>query len=146
MKVVVQRVSEARVEVGEEVVGKIGRGMAVLVGIYEKDGMEEAEWMCKKIRGLRIFNDEKGKMNESIEGVGGELLIVSQFTLCGDAAKGNRPSYMKAAKPENAEKLYEWMIEKLKEDSGLKVESGRFGASMDLFILNEGPVTIILER
>lgn len=146
MRVVVQRVRQAKVEVEEEETGAINNGLLLLVGIHENDTEEQLQWMCEKILKLRIFDDEKGKMNYSVQDVSGELLVVSQFTLYGDAAKGNRPSYMEAAGPDKAEKLYEEMIRYFKDHSEVNVETGRFGAYMDVELLNDGPVTIILEK
>ncbi|MDR8391316.1 D-aminoacyl-tRNA deacylase [Aliifodinibius sp. S!AR15-10] len=146
MRVVVQRVRHAKVEVDNKETGSIQNGLLLLVGIHEEDSEEELEWMCEKILKLRIFDDESGKMNDSVQHVGGELLVVSQFTLYGDAEKGNRPSYIKAAGPDKAEELYEKMISYFKEHSDVNVETGVFGAYMDVELLNDGPVTIILDR
>ncbi len=146
MKVVLQRVKNASVTVREKHTGAIGKGLLLLVGIHEEDTDEEMKWMCKKILNLRIFDDEEGKMNYSVKDVEGELMVVSQFTLYGDARKGNRPSYVQAARPEKAEQLYNRMIDYLKEGTDLKVETGIFGAHMDVALCNDGPVTIILEK
>ncbi|MDZ7692102.1 MAG: D-aminoacyl-tRNA deacylase [Balneolaceae bacterium] len=146
MRVVVQRVRRAKIEVEDEVTGSIGKGLLLLVGIHEEDTEEELRWICDKILKLRIFDDENGKMNDSVQDISGELLVVSQFTLYGDAEKGNRPSYIEAAGPEKAEQLYEQMISYFKKKSELNVETGKFGAYMDVDMLNEGPVTIILDR
>lgn len=146
MRVVVQRVRRARVEVGKEVTGSIAKGLLLLVGIHEEDTEEELRWICDKILKLRIFDDENGKMNDSVQDISGELLVVSQFTLYGDAEKGNRPSYIEAAGPEKAEQLYEQMISYFKKESDLNVETGKFGAYMDVDLVNGGPVTIILDR
>lgn len=146
MKVVLQRAKDASVSVNKKMVGAISSGLVLLVGIHEEDTLEEMEWICDKILKIRIFDDEEGKMNLSVQDVGGELLVISQFTLYGDASKGNRPSYIKAAGPEKAEKLYEQMIGYFKQNSGLKVESGTFGAYMDVNLTNDGPVTILLEK
>lgn len=146
MKVVLQRVKNASVTVREKQTGAIGKGLLLLVGIHEEDTDEEMKWMCKKILNLRIFDDEEGKMNYSVKDVEGELMVVSQFTLYGDARKGNRPSYVQAARPEKAEQLYNRMIDYLKEGTDLKVETGIFGAHMDVALCNDGPVTIILEK
>ncbi|NBB76329.1 MAG: D-tyrosyl-tRNA(Tyr) deacylase [Bacteroidetes bacterium] len=145
MKIVIQRVSRASVTVQDQVTGSIEEGLALLVGIHESDTKEEADWCCRKIPKLRLFEDDDGKMNRSVKDVEGGILVVSQFTLYGDARKGNRPSFIEAARPEKAEPLYDYIIEKLKE-SGVKVESGVFGAMMDVNIVNNGPVTLILER
>lgn len=146
MRVVVQRVRHARVESDKQEVGAIEKGLLLLVGIHEDDTEEQVQWMSDKILKLRIFDDEDGKMNYSVQDVGGELLVVSQFTLYGDAEKGNRPSYIKAAGPEKAEDLYEKLIMSLRDQSELNVETGWFGAYMDVELLNDGPVTIILDR
>ncbi len=146
MKVVLQRAKNASVTVNKKTVGAISSGLVLLVGIHEKDTEEEMQWISDKILKMRIFDDKEGKMNLSVQDVGGELLVISQFTLYGDASKGNRPSYIEAAGPEKAEKLYEQMIEYFKKNSALKVESGTFGAYMDVKLTNDGPVTIILEK
>ena len=146
MKVVLQRARNASVRVDDERVGAITSGLVLLVGIHEEDTEEELEWICDKILKMRIFDDQDGKMNLSVQDVGGELLVISQFTLYGDASKGNRPSYIEAAGPEKAEKLYEQMIRYFKKHSDLQVESGTFGAYMDVQLTNDGPVTIILDK
>ena len=146
MKVVLQRAKNASVTVDNKQVGSIISGLVLLVGIHEDDTEEELEWICDKILKMRIFDDEDGKMNLSVQDVKGELLVISQFTLYGDASKGNRPSYIAAAGPEKAEKLYEQMIRYFKDNSGLKVESGTFGAYMDVQLTNDGPVTIVLDK
>ena len=146
MKVVLQRAKNASVTVDNKQVGSITSGLVLLVGIHEDDTEEELEWICDKILKMRIFDDEDGKMNLSVQDVRGELLVISQFTLYGDTSKGNRPSYIAAAGPEKAEKLYEQMIHYFKENSGLKVESGTFGAYMDVQLTNDGPVTIVLDK
>ena len=146
MRIVVQRVRKASVSVNDEVVGSIGNGLLLLVGVHKNDTEEEVNWMCEKVRKLRIFDDDSGKMNDSVEDVNGEILVVSQFTLYGDARKGNRPSYIEAAGPGPAEDLYDRMIEYLQEYTELNIESGRFGAYMDVFLVNDGPVTILLEK
>ena len=146
MKVVLQRAKNASVSVDDEEVGEITSGLVLLVGIHEDDTEEDMEWICDKILKMRIFDDEDGKMNLSVQDVGGELLVISQFTLYGDASKGNRPSYIEAAGPKKAKKLYNRMIDYFKDNSDLKVESGTFGAYMDVRLTNDGPVTIILEK
>lgn len=146
MKIVLQRAKDASVLVEGEPVGSIHSGLVLLVGIHEEDSKEEMEWICEKILKLRVFDDENGKMNLSVQDVQGELLVVSQFTLYGDPSKGNRPSYIDAAGPEKAERLYEEMIRYFKEHSDLKVESGTFGSYMDVKLTNDGPVTIILDK
>lgn len=144
MKVVVQRAKNAQVTVEEKVVGKIDIGVMVLVGITHDDSEADAEYLADKIAHLRIFEDETGKMNHSLLDIEGEVLSVSQFTLYGDCRKGRRPNYMNAAKPDYANKLYEYFNQKLKE-KGLHVETGVFGAMMDVQFTNDGPVTLILE-
>lgn len=144
MKVVVQRVSKGRVTVEGEIVGEIGAGLMLLVGIGQEDGENDTVWMADKLSGLRIFEDDDGKMNLSVQDIGGEILSVSQFTLYGDCRKGRRPNFMGAARPEQAELLYERFNELLRS-RGLKVETGRFGAMMDVAIVNDGPVTLIVD-
>lgn len=146
MKVVLQRAKDASVRVNNEEVGAIAAGLVLLVGIHEEDTEEEVEWICEKILKMRIFDDEDGKMNLSVQDVEGELLVISQFTLYGDPSKGNRPSYIEAAGPGKAEKLYEQMIRYLKEHSDLHVASGTFGAYMEVQLTNDGPVTIVLDK
>ena len=145
MKVVIQRVSKAEVEVEGKVVGKINKGFLVLLGVTHGDTKEQADYIVKKICNLRIFTDENGKMNLSLKDVGGELLIVSQFTLYADTSSGNRPSFINAEKPEEANKLYEYVCKEC-EKKGIKVEKGIFGAHMKVSLLNDGPVTIIIEK
>ena len=144
MKIVVQRVSQASVKIGREIVGEISKGLLLLVGIEENDEKEDAEWLSKKILDLRIFSDEEGKMNRSVKDINGEILCVSQFTLIADYKKGNRPSFIKAAKPEKAVPLFEY-FKGLIKSSGLKTESGIFGADMKVSLLNDGPVTIVMD-
>ena len=146
MRVVVQRVRKASVTVDGKVTGEIGQGLLLLVGIHQDDTEDQLAWICDKILKLRIFDDKNGKMNDSVQDVLGELLVVSQFTVYGDAEKGNRPSYIQAAGPEKAEQLYEQMIHYLRRESDLNVATGEFGAYMDVELLNDGPVTIILDR
>ena len=145
MKIIVQRCSRAEVRIGGEVVGKIGQGFVLLVGITHEDTEKEAEWMAKKVASLRVFGDEEGKMNRAITDVKGSILSISQFTLYGDARKGNRPSFVKAARPELAEPLYDRFNTLLRTQYGLTVETGRFGADMQVDFVNDGPVTILLE-
>ena len=145
MRVVVQRVSRARVTIAGRVSGGVGVGLLLLVGFREGDGEEALRWMAEKVVGLRIFRDGEGKMNCSVGEVGGGLLVVSQFTLYGDARKGRRPSFVEAARPEVAMPLYEQFVRELR-GSGLPVETGEFGAMMDVELVNDGPVTLILER
>ena len=144
MKIVVQRVSQASVKVSGEIVGEISQGLLLLIGIEENDEKEDAEWLTKKILDLRIFSDEEGKMNRSVKDIYGEILCVSQFTLIADYKKGNRPSFIKAAKPEKAVPLFEY-FKGLIKSSGLKIESGVFGADMKVSLLNDGPVTIVMD-
>ena len=144
MKIVVQRVSQTSVKVSGKIVGEISQGLLLLVGIEENDEKEDAEWLSKKILDLRIFSDEEGKMNCSVKDINGEILCVSQFTLIADYKKGNRPSFIKAAKPEKAVPLFEY-FKGLIKSSGLKTESGIFGADMKVSLLNDGPVTIVMD-
>lgn len=144
MRLVVQRVSNAKVEVEKEVIGKIDKGYMVLVGIGENDTEKEADYLAKKLINLRIFEDKNGKMNLSIKDVKGELLLISQFTLYADCSGGNRPSFTNAGNPEKANKLYEYFCEKCSEE--IHVEKGVFGAHMEASLLNDGPVTILLEK
>ena len=146
MRVVVQRVKSASVTVGEEITGVIDMGLVLLVGVHVEDTKEQMEWMCEKILKLRVFKDEDGKMNRSVVDVGGGILVVSQFTLYGDAKKGTRPSYIEAARPEKAEPMYEDMIAYFNEHSELNIQSGKFAAMMDVELVNDGPVTLVLEK
>lgn len=141
MRVVIQRVKEAEVKVENKVIGKIQKGFLVLLGITENDNEKEVEYLVKKVTNLRVFEDENDKMNLSIKEVKGDLLIVSQFTLYADCKKGNRPSFIKAARPNIAKPLYELFMQKCKEEN-LKVEHGEFGAHMEVSLINDGPVTI----
>ena len=145
MRVLVQRAKHAEVRVAGSVIGKIGHGAVLLVGFTHTDGEEQLSWMADKIVGLRIFADDEDKMNRSIVDAGGELLVVSQFTLYGDAVKGRRPSFIDAARPEHAIPLYERFIAMLRE-RGLTVATGEFGAAMEVELVNDGPVTLWLER
>lgn len=145
MKLVIQRVANASVEVDDEIVGKIGQGFLVLFGAGEGDTKEQADFLAEKLCNLRIFRDENDKMNLSIKDIGGELLVVSQFTLYADCKKGNRPSFVNAAKPDEANELYEYFMDKCKESVN-NVQKGVFGAHMKVSLLNDGPVTIILEK
>jgi D-aminoacyl-tRNA deacylase len=146
MRIVLQRVSSASVSVGGAVVGEIGSGLLLLVGFTQGDHEETLGWMAEKVLGLRIFSDGEGKMNLSLEDVGGDVLVVSQFTLYGDTRKGRRPSFVSAAPPELAIPLYERLLELLREKAPGRVESGEFGAMMDVALVNAGPVTLVLER
>jgi D-tyrosyl-tRNA(Tyr) deacylase len=145
MRVLLQRVSRAEVRVNGKVIGKVGPGFCLLVGFTHGDGAEQVEWMADKVIGLRLIGDEEGKMNRSLEDVEGELLVVSQFTLYGDARKGRRPSFIDAARPEEAEALYEMFVDRLRA-RGVRVETGEFGAMMEVDLVNDGPVTLWLER
>ncbi|NIK75932.1 D-tyrosyl-tRNA(Tyr) deacylase [Paenibacillus castaneae] len=144
MKVVVQRSKRAKVIIEGETVGAIDFGLVLLVGLTHEDTEEDVRWMANKIANLRIFEDESGKMNHSVTDIGGQLLSVSQFTLYGDSRKGNRPNFMAAARPEQAEELYDKFNDALR-GLGLIVETGRFGAMMDVELVNSGPVTLILQ-
>jgi D-tyrosyl-tRNA(Tyr) deacylase len=144
VRAVVQRVSRAEVRVEGVAVGAIGRGFLVLLGVTHNDGQAEAEWLARKIAGLRIFEDDAGKMNLGLPDVDGAVLVVSQFTLYGDARKGRRPSFAAAARPEQAEPLVDYFAIRLREE-GLRVETGVFGAMMDVELLNDGPVTLWLD-
>lgn len=145
MKAVIQRVSRAEVSVAGEPVGSIGHGLCVFLGIGKDDGKSNADHLAEKIKNLRIFEDENGKMNRSVEEVREEVLVVSQFTLYGDCRKGNRPSFSDAAPPDQAEKLYEYFVRQLR-GAGLTVTTGQFKARMDVNLVNDGPVTFIVEN
>lgn len=145
MRVIVQRTSGAEVRIDGEVVGKIGRGFMLLVGVTYGDTESDADWLAKKTAQMRVFEDADGKMNLGLQDVGGEVLSISQFTLYADCRKGNRPSFINAARPETAEPLYEYFNRQLREQYGLHVETGRFGADMKVDFVNDGPVTIILD-
>lgn len=145
MRAVVQRVSRAAVRIGGECVGQIGRGFLVLLGVRHTDRAEDARWLADKIAGLRVFADDEGKMNRDVSEVGGAVLVVSQFTLYGDCRKGRRPSFVEAAPPETAIPLYEEFINALRAN-GIPVETGRFGAMMEVELVNDGPVTLIVEK
>lgn len=144
MKVVIQRVAEASVEVENKIVGEIKTGLMLLIGVDEDDTQEDADWLVKKILDLRIFSDDEGKMNLSVKDIKGEILCVSQFTLISDYKKGNRPSFIRAAKPDKAVPLFEYFKMMIKQ-SGLNVASGIFGADMKVSLLNDGPVTIVMD-
>jgi D-tyrosyl-tRNA(Tyr) deacylase len=145
MRIVIQRVSEASVRIDNELVGQIDAGMMILLGIEEADGQSDADWLVQKVLGLRIFSDEEGKMNRSIAEMNGRFLVVSQFTLHASTKKGNRPSYIRAARPEHAIPLYEYFIQQLGILSNTTIETGKFGADMKVSLLNDGPVTIIID-
>jgi D-tyrosyl-tRNA(Tyr) deacylase len=144
MRALVQRVSEARVEVGAEITGEIERGLLVLLGVASADGSKQVAWMVDKLAGLRIFDDEEGKMNLSVEDVGGAMLVVSQFTLYGDCRRGKRPSFIEAAPPEHAEAIYQQLVEQVAA-RGIPVATGRFRHQMQVSLVNDGPVTIWIE-
>ena len=145
MRAVIQRVKEASVKVDGNVTGAIDKGLLILVGIEDADTQEDIEWLTKKIVGLRIFDDENGVMNLSVMDIGGGLLAVSQFTLMASTKKGNRPSYIRASKGDFAEPMYEKFCQALEKESGKIVEKGIFGADMKVSLLNDGPVTIIMD-
>lgn len=145
MRLVLQRVSSARVRVDDRVAGEIGEGLLLLVGFTHGDSVEQLTWMAEKVAGLRIFRDDDGKMNRSLEEVGGSALVVSQFTLYGDAQKGRRPSFVGAARPETAIPLYDRFVLELRA-RGVPVQTGEFGAMMQVELVNDGPVTLFLER
>ena len=145
MRVVIQRVSQAEVEVAGKIIGRIGTGLLILVGIENTDTQVDIDWLVHKIKNLRIFDDEQGTMNKSLLDVQGEVLIISQFTLHAKTRKGHRPSYIHAAKPEIAIPLYEAFIQKFKENFAQKVATGKFGAMMNVSLINRGPVTIIID-
>ncbi|WP_353119956.1 D-aminoacyl-tRNA deacylase [Myroides odoratus] len=145
MRIVIQRVTEASVTVEGTIIDSIGTGLLVLVGIEEVDTKQDIEWLSGKLVNLRIFEDEQGVMNKSVLDVGGEVLIVSQFTLHASTKKGNRPSYIKAAKPDFAIPMYEDFVAQVSRDLNKKVQTGRFGADMKVALLNDGPVTICID-
>jgi D-tyrosyl-tRNA(Tyr) deacylase len=145
MRVLIQRVSRASVEIEKKVHGRIDQGILILLGVINEDNLGDIDWLCRKLINLRIFNDENDVMNLSILDVKGDFMVVSQFTLHANSKKGNRPSYIRAASPEIAIPLYEQFVQKLRSESGLKVETGEFGADMKVELLNDGPVTIILD-
>lgn len=142
MRVLIQRASEASVKIDGKIHGEINRGLVVLLGIETEDTHDDINWLVRKLIALRIFSDQDGKMNDSIADVNGEFLVISQFTLHASTKKGNRPSYIKAARPEVAIPLYETFIETLRKESNLKVATGEFGADMKVQLINDGPVTI----
>ena len=145
MRLLVQRVLNSNVKVDGKVVGEINKGYMVLLGVTHDDDKEKADYLVNKLLNLRVFEDENGKMNLNIKQVGGELLIISQFTLYGNTKDGNRPSFIDAAKPDKANELYEYFIDKCKKEN-IKTEAGIFGADMKVSIVNDGPVTVMLER
>ncbi len=145
MKVVIQRVSESSVTIEGSKVASIGNGLLVLLGIVNEDNQDDINWLCNKILNLRIFGDENGVMNLSLLDSGGDIIVVSQFTLQASTKKGNRPSYIKAAKPDVAIPLYEQFVETLQTELGKPVQTGEFGADMKVLLVNDGPVTIIID-
>lgn len=145
MKAVIQRVTEASVTINNEKVADIGQGLLVLVGIEDADTQEDIDWLTAKIAQLRIFNDENGVMNQSVQEVKGDVIVVSQFTLHASTKKGNRPSYLKASKPAIAIPLYEAFVLSMEKSIGKKVQTGQFGADMKVSLINDGPVTIIID-
>jgi len=145
MKAVIQRVNRARVQVDMKIAGEIGLGLLVLLGIEDADTVEDIEWLSNKIVNLRIFNDENAVMNKSVVDSNGNILLISQFTLHASTKKGNRPSYSKASKPDFAIPMYEKMIDQLEVDLGKKIQTGIFGADMKVELINDGPVTIIID-
>lgn len=145
MRVVIQRVTRASVTVESNVIGKIGQGLLVLVGVEDVDTVQDIEWLSGKIVNLRIFEDENGVMNKSVKEVEGEVLLVSQFTLHASTKKGNRPSYIKASKPDFAIPMYEKFIKQLEQDLDKSIQTGEFGADMKVELLNDGPVTIVID-
>ncbi len=145
MRAVVQRVKEASVEVDEKITGSIDKGLLVFLGVGSEDSSEDVDYLVNKIKGLRIFEDKDDKMNLSVEDIEGQILVISQFTIYGDVRKGRRPNFMNSANPDLALELYEEFIARLKKDSGLKIEKGVFAADMDVELINDGPVTILLD-
>ena len=145
MRVVVQRVSQSNVKVSGEVIGEIKEGLMVLVSFVDEDNDTDLGWMTKKIINLRIFNDDEGKMNRSVQGVGGDILLISQFTLHGSTKKGNRPSFIKAAKPDFANVMYKRFIKVLEQSLGKEIQTGEFGGDMKVSLINDGPTTIIID-
>ena len=145
MRVVVQRVSQSNVKVSGEVIGEIKEGLMVLVSFVDDDNDTDLDWMTKKIINLRIFNDDEGKMNRNVQDLGGDILLISQFTLHGSTKKGNRPSFIKAAKPDFANVMYERFIKILEQSLGKKIQTGEFGGDMKVSLVNDGPTTIIID-
>lgn len=145
MRVVVQRVSQSNVKVSGEIIGEINEGLMVLVSFVDEDNDTDLGWMTKKIINLRIFNDNEGKMNRSVQDIGGDILLISQFTLHGSTKKGNRPSFIKAAKPDFANVMYERFIKVLEQSLGKEIQNGEFGGDMKVSLVNDGPTTIIID-
>ncbi len=145
MKAVIQRVKEAKVEVESSTVAAIGKGLLILLGVSKEDTEEDAEWLAKKIAHLRIFSDEEGKMNRSVIAIGGEVLVVSQFTLLAAYKKGNRPSFTEAAEPEKAQQLYQYFVKCLEKHLNRPIATGVFQSYMQVYLCNDGPVTIVMD-
>ena len=145
MRVVVQRVSQSNVKVSGDVIGEIKEGLMVLVSFVDEDNDTDLGWMTKKIINLRIFNDDEGKMNRSVQDIGGDILLISQFTLHGSTKKGNRPSFIKAAKPDFANVMYERFIKVLEQSLGKEIQTGEFGGDMKVSLINDGPTTILID-
>lgn len=145
MRILIQRVSQASVSIGGRIKSAIGAGVLVLAGIEEADTEEDADWLCGKLARLRIFDDEAGVMNRSLSDIGGQVLVVSQFTLHASTKKGNRPSYIRAARPEQAIPLYEYFVHAIETELDIPVETGEFGADMQVALVNDGPVTIWID-
>jgi len=145
MRVVLQRVDKASVEIDNKIFSKINQGILILVGIENEDHEEDINWLCKKIVQLRIFNDESGIMNKSVQDINGEILTISQFTLHAKTKKGNRPSYIHAAKPDISIPIYEKFVSRLSDELGRTVKTGKFGAMMNIYLVNSGPVTILID-
>lgn len=145
MKAVIQRVKQANVTINQKVKGEINLGFVILLGVTDEDSKEDADWLIGKISNMRIFGDSEGKMNLSIQDIKGSFLVISQFTLFASTKKGNRPSFIKAAKPDTAIPLYEYFVEHLHKTTDLNVETGEFGADMKVNLINDGPVTIIID-
>ncbi len=145
MRLIIQRVSKASVSIDSKIVGQIQQGFLVLVGIENADHPDDANWLVQKLIGLRVFSDNEGKMNLSVKDVLGNILVVSQFTLFASTVKGNRPSFIRSAKPEFAVPMYEYFVSKLRSESGLDIQTGVFGADMQIELVNDGPVTIFID-
>ncbi len=145
MRVVVQRVSHSNVKVSGEVIGQINKGLMVLVSFVDEDNDTDLDWMAKKIINLRIFNDNEGKMNKSVQDIGGDILLISQFTLHGSTKKGNRPSFIRAAKPDFANVMYDRFIKVLERSLSKEIQTGEFGENMKVSLVNDGPTTIIID-
>lgn len=145
MKVVIQRCSSAQVTIDQSIVAQINQGLVILIGVGKEDNHEDADYLIQKIKHMRIFSDEEGKMNRSVTDVLGDVVLVSQFTLFADTKKGNRPSFIQSAPPDQAKALYEYFVETFKKQSTGKVETGEFGANMKVSLVNDGPVTIIMD-